>query len=308
MIESRMIVHEGERGEPSVDSREAEYREMQRNYRVLEAVAYRVLALSHTLEVGVPLLMRNILTEVKLAELRTDFSVPPLVGLRLPFHPWVQMMLAKLSQHLSSLCIFIRSPSNMEVLAGYMLIAERQTREVTLLVISLLLRSLGGTGLVKWGSISKEQEDEVERVRSLLSETERDYRNLVTQKNLFESGLLQGMASVINGSTKVAVDLDEAEMQRRLRESRAKKAEKGGARQATRKRLRDDDEGLVADVLGEEGGRMRWRKLTRVFGEMYVNMAKADKEIQRLKRRNEMTKDKISGAHEAIREKNALLL
>ncbi|CAL9019245.1 unnamed protein product [Prunus brigantina] len=33
---------------------------------------------------------------------------------------------------------------------------------------------------VKWGSISKEQEDEVERVRSLLSETERECKNLVT--------------------------------------------------------------------------------------------------------------------------------
>lgn len=28
VIEGRMVVHEGERGEPSVDSREAEYREM----------------------------------------------------------------------------------------------------------------------------------------------------------------------------------------------------------------------------------------------------------------------------------------
>lgn len=74
--------------------------------------------------VGVPLPRRNTLTKVKLAELRTNFSVPPLVGLRLPttadvvryppegyvliftdmynhglrlpFHPWVQMILAKL--------------------------------------------------------------------------------------------------------------------------------------------------------------------------------------------------------------------
>lgn len=34
--------------------------------------------------VGVPLSRRNILIEVKLVELRTDFSVPPYVGLRLP--------------------------------------------------------------------------------------------------------------------------------------------------------------------------------------------------------------------------------
>ncbi|CAL2234273.1 unnamed protein product [Prunus armeniaca] len=41
---------------------------------------------------------------------------------------------------------------------------------------------------------------------------------------------------------------------------------------------------------------------------MYVNMAKADKEIQRLKMSNEMAKDKIAEAQEAIRDKNSLLL
>ncbi|CAL2246901.1 unnamed protein product [Prunus armeniaca] len=245
-------------------------------------------------------------------------------------------------------------------------------------------------GSVKWGPISKEQEEEVERVRSLLSETERDYRNLVTQKNLFESGLLQGMAGIIKGSTKVVVDLDDVEMQRRLRESRVKKAEKKGTRQATGKRPGDDDEGRVADVLGKkraleeahqsvmgirprllpfdlqassklpfsmkdvyveglekvdfsmlrrqkkeevplvnvflEGVKSDPEVLARTpassyadqaqktflthayaFVEMYVNMAKADKEIHRLKRRNEMAKNKIAEAQEAIREKNALL-
>ncbi|CAL2252505.1 unnamed protein product [Prunus armeniaca] len=70
--------------------------------------------------------------------------------------------------------------------------------------------------------LSKEQEDEVERVRSLLSETERECRNLVTQKNLFKSELLQRMTCVIKGSTK-----------------------------ATRKHPRNDNEGWVADVLGK---------------------------------------------------------
>lgn len=41
---------------------------------------------------------------------------------------------------------------------------------------------------------------------------------------------------------------------------------------------------------------------------MYVNMAKADKEIQRLKRRDEVAKTKMAEAQEAIREKNMLLL
>ncbi|BBH09270.1 hypothetical protein Prudu_021718 [Prunus dulcis] len=41
---------------------------------------------------------------------------------------------------------------------------------------------------------------------------------------------------------------------------------------------------------------------------MYVGIAKADKEIQRLKRRDEMAKSKMAEAQEAIQEKNALLL
>ncbi|BBN68685.1 hypothetical protein Prudu_529S000100 [Prunus dulcis] len=174
-------------------------------------------------------------------------------------------------------------------------------------------------------------------------------------------------------------DIDEAEMQKRLRESRAKKAEKSAG-----KRPRDDDEGRVADVLGkrkaieeahqhvmgsgprlppfdlqappklpfgmedassaEEGGQPgyaptggalserllegvksdpeAWQRLqlhpsdraqktiltsAYAFGEMYVSMAKADKEIQRLKRRDQQAKSKVAEAEEAIREKNALL-
>ena len=41
---------------------------------------------------------------------------------------------------------------------------------------------------------------------------------------------------------------------------------------------------------------------------MYVSMAKADKEIQRLKRRDELAKSKMAEAQEAIREKNTLLV
>ncbi|CAL9016512.1 unnamed protein product, partial [Prunus brigantina] len=407
------------------------------------------------IRVGIPLAVRNTLTELKLIELRRDYCVPPYVvlrlptaadvvryppegsvmiftdmyqhGLRLPLHPWVQMMLAKLgyapgsiiptsgfcfmectllggwlgweSQHSSSSCTCTQFQSNRGLLAGYKLIAERQKREVILLVISLPRRSLGGTGgSVKWGPISKEQEDEVERVRSSLSETERERKNLVTQENLYESGLLQGMASIIKGSTKVVTDLDDPEMQKLLRESRAKKVEKGGAQRAAGKRPMND-EGRVADVLGKKraleeahksvmgteprlppldpkvppklpfgmddvyaegvekmdfselrrqkkevklamhrqevplvnvflegvksdpevlakipansyAARVQKTLLTQAYGygEMYMHMAKADKEIQKLKRRNEMAKDKIAEAQEAIQEKNTLAL
>ncbi|CAL8154610.1 unnamed protein product [Prunus armeniaca] len=269
----------------------------------------------------------------------------------------------------------------MQALAGYKPIAERQRRGVTLLVTSFYSEVLEeqyltfGASSVKWGPISEEQEDKVERVRSLLSETERDYRNLVTQKNLFESSLLKGMVGIIKGSTKVAVYLDDTEMQRRLRESRPKKAKKGkrtleeahqsvmgtGPRlppfdlQAPLKLpfgmedvyaegmekvdfsmlhwqkkevnlamhrqevplvnvflegVKSDPEVLAMTPASSYADRAQKTFLTHAyaFGEMYVNMAKAYKEIRRLKRRNEMAKDKIAEAQEAIREKITLLL
>lgn len=41
---------------------------------------------------------------------------------------------------------------------------------------------------------------------------------------------------------------------------------------------------------------------------MYVNLAKKDKEIARMKKREEIAKGKIVEAQEAIREKNAIVL
>ncbi|CAL2251407.1 unnamed protein product [Prunus armeniaca] len=509
LIEARMGVHEGEMAGPSVESGSEAYRKMQKKYKVLEASVDRVLALAHTPEVGssnqtspsesvgiamvsasegvdirvgVPLGNRNTLTEAKLVELRTDYSVPSYVGLRLPsaadvvryppegsvmiftdmyqhglrlpFHPWVQMMLAKLGyapgqynpnfwlllhgvyiawwlvglgEPTFEQFMYLYSISKQQGTFGWVQANCRKAKERGYFIghkpstqkswrnrwclaygdwecppgktvsrhIPTHFQSIGS---VKWGPISKEREDEVERVRSLLSETQRERRNLVTQKNLYESGLLQGMAGIIRGSTKVAMDLDDPDMQKRLRESRAKKAEKGGAQQAAGRRPRDD-EGLVSDVLGKKraleeahrsvmgtgprlppfdpqappklpfgmddvyaegvekvdfSGLRRQKKevnlamhrqevpLVNVFlegvksdpevlartpatsyadraqktlltqayayGEMYVNMAKADKEIQRLKRRNEMAKDKVAEAQEAIQEKNTLVL
>ncbi|CAL2229946.1 unnamed protein product [Prunus armeniaca] len=509
LIEARMGVHEGEMARPSVESGSEAYRKMQKKYKVLEASVDWVLALAHTPEVGssnqtspsesvgiamvsasegvdirvgVPLGNRNTLTEAKLVELRTDYSVPSYVGLRLPsaadvvryppegsvmiftdmyqhglrlpFHSWVQMMLAKLGyapgqynpnfwlllhgvyiawwlvglgEPTFEQFMYLYSISKQQGTFGWVQANCRKAKERGYFIghkpstqkswrnrwclaysdwecppgktvsrhIPTHFQSIGS---VKWGPISKEREDEVERVRSLLSETQRERRSLVTQKNLYESGLLQGMAGIIRGSTKVAMDLDDPEMQKLLRESRAKKAEKGGAPQAAGRCPRDD-EGLVSDVLGKkraleethrsvmgtgprlppfdpqappklpfgmddvyaEGvekvdfSRLRRQKkevnlamhrqevpLVNVFlegvksdpevlartpatsyadraqktlltqahayGEMYVNMAKVDKKIQRLKRRNEMAKDKIVEAQEAIQEKNTLVL
>lgn len=61
---------------------------------------------------------------------------------------------------------------------------------------------------------------------------------------------------MIKGATKVVVHIDEAEKQRWLKEkrerdktSRAKRVEKEGGRQATEKRPRDDDKGLISKAL-----------------------------------------------------------
>ncbi|CAL2256830.1 unnamed protein product [Prunus armeniaca] len=247
---------------------------MQRNYRVLEAVANQVLALAHTPKVGssnqaspsgsVGVAVGSASEGISFGAMRADIYryVPA----------WLQTTISSLgSQHLSNSCIFTRSPSSMEVLAGYRPIAERQKRGVTLLLTSLLLRSLEGTGgaWLMWGPISKEQEDEVERVRSVLSEIECECKNLVTQKNLFESGLLQGMADIIKGSTKVAMDLDDAEMQRRLRESRAKKAEKGVPGRRLASVLEMTMKGWLP-MCWER--RERWRKLTRVLSKLPLGM------------------------------------
>ncbi|CAL2247010.1 unnamed protein product [Prunus armeniaca] len=237
-------------------------------------------------------------------------------GLRLPFHPWVQMMLAKLGyapgqynpnfwlllhgvyiawwlvglgEPTFEQFMYLYSISKQQGTFGWVQANCRKAKERCYFIghkpstqkswpnrwclaygdwecppgktvsrhipthfqfIAELYLNFGASSM-KWGPISKEREDEVERVRSLLSETQRERKNLVTQKNLYESGLLQGMAGIIRGSTKVAMDLDDPEMQKRLRESRAKRVKKGGAQQAAGKCPRDD-EGLVGDVLGKK--------------------------------------------------------
>ncbi|CAL2269631.1 unnamed protein product [Prunus armeniaca] len=225
-------------------------------------------------------------------------------------------------------------------------------------------------GSVKWGLISKEREDEVERVRSLLSETQRERKNLVTQKNLYESGLLQGMAGIIRGSTKHVAGkrprddeglvADVLGKKRALEEAHlsvmgtgprlppfypqaplklpfgmndvyaegVEKVDFSGLRRQRKEvnlamhrqkvplvnvfleGVKSDPEVLARTPATSYADRAQKTFLTQAYAydEMYVNMAKADKEIQRLKRRNEMAKDKVAEAQEAIQEKNTLVL
>ncbi|BBN70398.1 hypothetical protein Prudu_1468S000100, partial [Prunus dulcis] len=203
----------------------------------------------------------------KLAQLRKDFSdIPWMVRddfhryvsarLQTPFHPWVQMMLAKLGYApgqynpnfwillhgvyiawwlaglgepaLSSSCTSTPFPSNREILAGYRQLPKGEGEGLFIGHKPTTQKSWRNR-FSEVGPISKEKEDEVEWVRAQLSDTERECGNLVTQKNLFESGLLQG-----SRDAKAAEGVS------------AKKAEKSAG-----KRPRDDDEGRVADVLGK---------------------------------------------------------
>ncbi|CAL2266286.1 unnamed protein product [Prunus armeniaca] len=220
---------------------EGAYKEMQRNYCVLEIVADRVIALPQTLE------RRNTLTEVKLAKIQTEFSVPPSVGLRQPTTSdvttassvgvddvgqargnfrWVQANCQKAKKRV----YFISHlPSSQKSWRNRWCMAygdwECPLGKTVTKHVPSHFQSIGS---VKWGPISQDKEDEVQIVGLLLSETDRDYRNLVTPKNLLESELLQG--SVVKGLTKVVVTIDEVEKQKWLKASRAKKAEKKSGR------------------------------------------------------------------------------
>ncbi|CAL2247198.1 unnamed protein product [Prunus armeniaca] len=174
---------------------------------VLEAIVDRVLALPHTLEVGssnragpsgsadvvvaftsvglevqvgVPLPKKNKMTDEEIVELRANYSIPPLVGLRLPTATDVVRYLANVS------------------------------------------RQQGNFG---WVQANCQKPGEI--------------------------GYFIGLASVVKGTTKVVVQIDEAENQRWLRVrrekekvARAKKSDKGDAERAARKRPSDDEKGL----------------------------------------------------------------
>ncbi|BBN69021.1 hypothetical protein Prudu_699S000100 [Prunus dulcis] len=185
--------------------------------------------------------------------------------------------------------------------------------------------------LVKWGLSPMEQEDEVEWVRAQLSKTECECGNYSLRRICWSSdSFKEVMAGIIRGSTKVAVDIDEAEMQKRLRESRAKKAEKGAGNapemmmrvgwltcwergKPWRKliNMRREAPFGTEDIFAEGVDKVDFAgyasRRRRPLARCYVSMAKADKEIQRLKRRDEMAKSKMGGVG-GYREKNALLL
>ncbi|CAL9019049.1 unnamed protein product [Prunus brigantina] len=287
-----MVVHDGEIGEPSIDSREAEYREMLRNYKVLEAVANRVLALPHTPEVGlsnqaspsgsvgvamasalegvdiwvsVPLARRNILIEVRLAELQTYYCVLPYMGLRLPtasdvvryppegsvmiftdmyqhglrlsFHPWVQMMLAKLGyaprQYNPNFWLLLHGL----YIAWWLVGLGEPTFEQFMFLYSISKQQ----GSFGWVQANCRKAKERGYFIGHKPSTQKSWRNrwCLTYGD-WECQLGKTVSKHIpthfypafckEVSTWVAVDLDDAEMQRRARESRAKRVEKGGAR------------------------------------------------------------------------------
>ncbi|CAL9004636.1 unnamed protein product, partial [Prunus brigantina] len=400
LVEARMVVHEGVRSDPPIDSGSDAYGEMQ----MLEAIADRGLAMPRSSEigssnqvspsgsmsvavapasegvdirVGIPLPVRNTLTELKLIELQRDYGVPPYVflrlptaadvvryppegsvmiftdmyqhGLRLPLHPWVQMMLAKLGYapgqynpnfwllhhgvYIAWWLVGLGEPTFEQFMYLYSISKQQGTfgwvqancrkakergyfighkpstqkswrnrwcmasgywecppRKIVSRHVPTHFQSIGS---VKCGPISKEQEDEVERVRSSLSETERERKNLRPMND-------EGRVADVLGKKRALEEAHKSVM-------------------GTEPRLPPLDPKAppklpfgMDDVYAEGVEKMDFSELRREkkegYGEMYMHMAKADKEIQKLKRRNEMAKDKIAEAQEAIQEKNTLVL
>ncbi|BBG96948.1 hypothetical protein Prudu_005916, partial [Prunus dulcis] len=244
------------------------------------------------------------------------------------------------------------------ILAGYRLIAERRRRGAILLDTSPQRKSPGGTGgawlmgtgrvlqgkalsstflptssSVKWGPISKEQEDEVEcgwhhkgehesgqalresRAKKAKKSAEKRPRDddegrvadvLGKRKALEEAHqhappkLPFGMEDVFaEGVEKV----DFGRLRQQKKEVNLAMHLAGGAFvNVFLEGVKSDSEALARTPASSFIDRAQKTILTSAcaFGEMYVSMAKADKEIQRLKRRDKLAKSKIAEAQEAI--------
>ncbi|BBN68358.1 hypothetical protein Prudu_391S000100 [Prunus dulcis] len=187
-------------------------------------------------------------------------------------------------------------------------------------------------GSVKWGPISKKQEDEVERVRSQLSETELAEAAKESRAKRAENGPGKrprddddGRVADVLGKRKALKEAHQHAPPKLLfgmedifaeRVEKKKEVNLAMHRQGVPlvnvflEGVKSDPEALARTPASSYIDRAQKMILTSAyaFDEMYVSMARADKEIQRLKRRDEMAKSKMAEAQEAIREKNTLLL
>ncbi|CAL9012708.1 unnamed protein product [Prunus brigantina] len=307
--------------------------------------------------VGVPLPKKNMMSLYELESLKVDFAIPDCVGLRLPIpaeaaryppegcvmvfsamykhglrlplHPWVQMMLSRLGYapgqyNPNFWCILhgvyiawwmakrgepsfeqfmhLYSVSRQQGNFGWVQVNCRKAKERGYFIgqppssqktwrnrwffafgdwecwpgqtiskhVPIHFQSIGS---VKCRPVSREEEEEIELVRSLVPQEARELKNIVTPALLLQSGLLQGMAevpkkvvTVLENSPKVLVDQEERQQKLRERreKDRANRAKKqargvsstaeGSAARASEKRPRQEGDERVAELEKKRRG------------------------------------------------------
>ncbi|CAL8085117.1 unnamed protein product [Prunus armeniaca] len=209
--------------------------------------------------IGVPLPKKNMMSMYDLKSLKADYAIPECVGLRLPIpteaaryppegcvmvfsamykhglrlplHPWVQMMLSRLGYALGQYnpnfwCILhrvyiawwlakLREPSFEQFMHlysvsrqqgnfGWVQVNCRKAKERGYFIgqppssqktwRNRWFFAFGGS--VKCRPVSREEEEEIELVRRQVPQEARELKNIVTPALLLQSGLLQGMAEV----------------------------------------------------------------------------------------------------------------
>ncbi|CAL2237944.1 unnamed protein product [Prunus armeniaca] len=244
--------------------------------------------------IGVPLPKKNMMSLYDLESLKVDYAIPDCVGLRLPIpteaaryppegcvmvfsamykhglrlplHPWVQMMLSRLGYAPG-----VQATWQLWLGAGQLLKGEgeRILYRATTIVAEDVAKSVV---LCLW-PMSREEEEEIELVRRQVPQEACELKNIVTPALLLQSGLLQGMAevpkkvvTVVESSPKVVVDPEERQrkLQERREKDRANRAKKqakgapstakGTAARAAGKRPRMEEDELLTELEKKRRG------------------------------------------------------
>ncbi|VVA28026.1 PREDICTED: LOC110768041 isoform [Prunus dulcis] len=302
---------------------------------------------------GVPvevlLSKRNKLTLYELEQLKVDFQIPDCVGLRLltlteavrsppercvmvfsaiyknglrlPLHPWVQMMLARLGyalgQYNPNFWIILQGVQQGNF--GWVKVNCRKANERGYFIGGHHLhRSCGGTDgslPLKIGSVGrgqqsaatclcsfssvkclpviKEEEEEIEIVRSVISAKRRAAKNIVTPGLLLEQ---KAQAKGQKGATSTA---------------------KGAEGRVAEKWPWYRGQRLCLGSAGGEGGDLVMHRqevplvnafLTEAFRDMYLTLARAEKEVALARHHSKTAKAATAKTQAVFRERNVLQL
>ncbi|CAL2229465.1 unnamed protein product [Prunus armeniaca] len=250
--------------------------------------------------IGVPLPKKNMMSLYDLESLKADYAIPDCVGLRLPIpaeaaryppegcvmvfsamykhglrlplHPWVQMMLSRLGyaprQYNPNFWCILH-----EVYIAWWLAKRGEPTFEQFMHLYSVSRQQGNFGWVQCRPVSREEEEEIELVRRQVTQEARELKNIVTPALLLQSGLLQGMAevpkkvvTVVETSPKVVVDPEERQrkLQERREKDRANRAKKqtkgapstaeGTAARAAGKRPRTEEDEQLAELEKKRRG------------------------------------------------------